>query len=155
MKKLLCILLACLCITPAFAEGVDLSGMSYEELVALKSMINMAMWLSEDWQEVKVPAGLWVIGEDIPEGHWSLSIPQSGSFLIITYGDTLDNSGKRISLYSNVYYHETLWSVNSSSYNEGDLVSVDIDMQEGHYLEIQHGYVIFTPYQGKPSFDFK
>lgn len=155
MKKLLCILLACLCITPAFADDIDLSGMSYDELVRLKNKINLAMWMSDEWQEVKVPSGLWEIGVDIPAGHWTLSAPKDGDYIQILYGDMLKSSGKEISIYGEVYYSEAIWSKGWLGYQEGDLSSIDIDMKEGYYLKIDGGYVIFTPYQGKPSFDFK
>ena len=31
------------------AAEIDLSGMGYEELVALKDRINLAIWKSEEW----------------------------------------------------------------------------------------------------------
>lgn len=155
MKKLLCILLACLCITPAFADDIDLSGMSYDELVRLKDRINLYMWLSDEWQEVKVPSGLWEIGVDIPAGHWTLTANPEASYVQIWYSDSLNESGKDINRYSKQYYSADIWGAEWSYFQEGQLSSIDIDMQEGFYLKIDHGYVIFTPYQGKPSFDFK
>ena len=54
-----------------FAE-VDLSGMSYDELVILKDRIDKTIWDSQEWQEVTVPQGLYKIGEDIPAGKWTI-----------------------------------------------------------------------------------
>lgn len=154
MKKLFCIFLACLCITPAFADDIDLSGMSYNELVRLKNKINIAMWISDEWQEVKVPSGLWKIGEDIPAGHWTLTASPEATYVQMRYGDTLTSLGKEVS-YSGNIYTVTLWGVNSYAYNEGDLNSIDLELKDGYYLQIDSNYVTFTPYQGKPSFDFK
>lgn len=154
MKKLLCILLACLCITPAFADDIDLSGMSYKELVRLKDRINLYMWMSDEWQEVKVPSGLWEIGVDIPAGHWTLTANPNATYVQIQYGDTLNSFGTEVS-YSGKLYTVTLWGKNSYAYDEGDLISIDLELKDGFYLQIHDSYVIFTPYQGKPSFDFK
>ena len=53
MKKLVALVLAIvLSAGIALAEGIDLSGMSYDELVALKDRINLAMWQSDEWQMV-------------------------------------------------------------------------------------------------------
>lgn len=46
----------------ADAAQIDLSAMTYEELVALKDKINLAMWESKDWEEVTVPQGVWTVG---------------------------------------------------------------------------------------------
>lgn len=154
MKKLLCILLACLCITPAFADDIDLSGMSYEELVRLKNRINLYMWLSDEWQEVRVPSGLWEIGVDIPAGHWTLTANPNAAYVQIRYGDTINSIGTEVS-YTGNNYTVTLWGKNSYAYDEGDLTSIDLELKEGFYLHISDSYLIFTPYQGKPSFDFK
>lgn len=142
-------------VTFASAETIDLSGMSYDELVRLKNKINMAMWMSEEWQEVRVPSGLWKIGEDIPAGHWTLTANPGATYVQIVYGDQLKSSGKELSIYGEVYYSETIWATDWYGYEEGQLASIDIDMKEGYYIDIDHGYVIFTPYKGKPSFEFK
>ena len=71
MKRTLCIILAfvlVLTLAPAAFADVDLSGMSFDELVALKDQINLALWNSADWQEVTVPQGVWQVGADIPAG---------------------------------------------------------------------------------------
>ena len=52
-----CILMMLSISTVVFAD-IDLSGMNYDELVALKDQINRAIWNSDDWQEVEVPQGV-------------------------------------------------------------------------------------------------
>lgn len=63
MKKIFALLLA-LFLLPAFslADIPDISGLSYDELVQLNNQINLAMWNSEEWQEVTVPPGTYQIG---------------------------------------------------------------------------------------------
>ena len=68
MKKALVILLVLMVCVCAYAESIDLSGMNYDELLDLRQAVEMAIWNSDGWQEVEVPAGIYVIGEDIPEG---------------------------------------------------------------------------------------
>ena len=55
MKKIIsCVILLALLfsVSPVGSADIDLSGMSYEELVALKDRINLAMWESDEWEEV-------------------------------------------------------------------------------------------------------
>ncbi len=40
-----------------YATDIDLSHMSFEDLVTLKDQINLAIWNSKEWQEVTVPQG--------------------------------------------------------------------------------------------------
>lgn len=155
MKKLLCCVMVCLLMgSVAYAE-IDLSGMTYEELVALKDQINLAIWNSEEWQEVTVPQGVWKIGEDIPEGHWTITCAGDG-WSTIEYGDELNESGKSLSWFGDIYYSEQICSKESIVYDENSSkVSIDLEVKEGNYIIIDYGNVIFTPYAGKPSLGFK
>ena len=77
MKRFLSLLLCLLVVvSPAWsiADLPDISSLSYDELVELKDSINLAIWNSQEWQEVTVPMGVWTVGEDIPVGHWSISL---------------------------------------------------------------------------------
>lgn len=87
MKKLLTVILILALLVPfsAFADLPPLDGLTYDELVELKDQINLAIWNSDNWQEVTVPAGIWKIGEDIPEGHWSIRIGVDDQLAIVTY----------------------------------------------------------------------
>ena len=153
MKKLLTFLLAFLMISPAIAENIDLSSLTYAELVALKDRINLAMWQSEEWQEVTVPEGIWRIGEDIPAGHWTITVKGRGS-ANITYGNKLDRTGKQISFDSGVFFYKVVNGPDNWSFREGDVNYIDIDLIYGYYIDVSGG-VVFTPYAGKPSLGFK
>ena len=74
MKKLLSVILAALILTSAAALAeVDLSGMSYAELLALRNQVQQELITRPEWKEVTVPPGLWTVGEDIPAGSYTLT----------------------------------------------------------------------------------
>ena len=157
MKKLVALLLAIvLSAGIALAEGIDLSGMSYDELVALKDRINIAMWQSDEWQEVTVPQGVWKVGEDIPAGHWTVS-PLSNFHVYISVGKKLNDEKTDIDVWnSNYYIHESIMSEKSKYFDENkDKPSCNLELENGMYVVIDDGSVVFTPYQGKPSLGFK
>lgn len=136
---------------PACAD-FDLSGLSLEELVALKDQLNLAIWQSEDWQEVEVPYGVWRVGEDIPAGHWTLTAGD-GCSLFLRIGTVLDSTGADLEYWDNSWL---LRSHTRSSYDPAkDTESINLILSDGLYLTISEGSVIFTPYAGKPSLGFK
>lgn len=45
------------------------TGMSLSELQAEITEILQAMWKTDEWQEVEVPAGVYKVGEEIPAGE--------------------------------------------------------------------------------------
>lgn len=154
MKRILAILTALiLCPVWCLAE-IDLTGMTYDELVALKDQINLAIWASEEWQEVEVPQGIWVVGEDIPVGRWTIRAAD-GITVYIKWGDTLDASGADISYSHNLYIDEFLYSTTYKNYEKGDSTEVTWELKEGQYILVDDGIVTFTPYSGKPSLGFK
>ena len=154
MKKLLVCVLALILIGCAALAEIDLSGLSYEELVELKDKINLAMWESEEWQEVTVPEGVWVVGEDIPAGHWTIRVAAERDYFYVSVFDEADDLGLNPTNHCTVYEDWDIASPGYSSY--GDIIpeEVDIDMQEGWYFKAG-GAVIFTPYTGKPDLGFK
>ena len=85
MKKLLCVLLI-VCFLPVFALSEDLSSMSYDELIDLHRQLVKEIMSRPEWKEVEVPAGKWIIGEDIPEGSYSVT-PVKNSSVINVYGN--------------------------------------------------------------------
>lgn len=154
MKRMILLLALALLLPVVAAAQADLSGMSYDELVELRDQINLAMWESDEWQEVTVPQGVWVVGEDIPAGHWTIKAADDASSYV-KYGDELDESGKDID-YSPVKISELLISTSASYYNKNsDRTEIDVDAKEGYYFVIDMGSAVFTPYSEKPSLGFK
>lgn len=141
----------------AASADVDLSGMSYDELVALKDRINMAIWESEEWQEVTVPQGVWVVGEDIPVGKWSIKCAASAKRTEISWGDILSNDGTSVDHKNRGDIWVYIYNPNSDYYEGGKVEEYIVDLQAGDYVEIavDEGPAVFTPYSGKPSLGFK
>lgn len=155
MKRIITLVLVLLCLAGvASAEAPNLSGMSYEELVALKEQINLAIWNSQEWQEVEVPQGVWVVGQDIPAGKWTIKAAD-GITANVYWGDELDESGMELSYSSKIFEIELLYSVNYRHYEKGKRTEVTWDMKDGDYFIVDDGIALFAPYSGKPSLGFK
>lgn len=153
MKRIISLLFCLLLVfSISAAEAPDLSAMSFNELVALRDQLNLAIWNSREWQEVTVPAGVWQIGEDIPAGHWTIR-PLPGTYVSVAYCDILDDYGKSVG----IGWHGwggCLTGRSDSDITAGEPREVDLDMVAGMYF-INHGTVIFTPYAGKPDLGFQ
>lgn len=155
MKKVISFVLClALCCSVALAE-VNLSGMSFDELVALKDKINLAIWNSQEWQEVTVPQGVWLVGEDIPEGHWTISCKLK--YARIKTGTVLDDTKQDIDSWnSDFYVYETVTNPEYKYFDAGsDKTQIDLELKAGVYVIIDRGDVVFSPYTGKPSLGFK
>ena len=152
-KRLLAGMMAgALLLGDAASADVDLSGMSYDELVALKDRINMAIWESGEWQEVTVPQGVWVVGEDIPAGKWTVLAPE-GKYNYVKWGSNLDDSGTKLKTFDG---NEMIYSPSYKKFDPlEDRSQLDIELFDGMYFYVDDGTAIFTPYAGKPSLGFK
>lgn len=153
MRKLITLLLIAALLLPALAlaDLPDISGLSYDELVQLKDQINLAMWNSEKWQEVTVPAGVWKVGEDIPAGHWAIRIVGHG-ITSVWYCEQVDELGDPV-CYGAKYKHKTVTSEDFKGFNETYSHVVDFDAHDGWYFLFDKD-VVFTPYTGKPDLGF-
>lgn len=139
----------------AAADQVDLSGMSFDQLVSLRDQLNLAIWNSQEWQEVTVPSGTWEVGEDIPEGHWTITVVD-GAGGNYAYTDVIDKYGKE----PGPKWQGISGILNATRKRDGSYYfpfedrSVDIKMEDGMFF-INTAPVIFTPYAGKPDLGFK
>lgn len=136
MKRLIlfatCLIL-CIVSSAAFAQDVDLSSMSYEDLIALQTQVVKEITSRAEWKEVTVPAGVYEIGVDIPAGHWTITYPGDIAS-IVTYGKELNDSK------TDIYDYDTM------QFLTGENKSFSIDMKEGYHIVIQSAPVVFTPY---------
>ena len=134
-------------------DKYDLSGLSYDDLLNLKEQINLAMWSSEEWQEVEVPQGVWEIGVDIPAGKWTLTMAENGGVWCgLTLCDALDETGTDAARSSGYKWYKQLGRP-GSNYNAPK--QMDIELKEGLFLVIENSDVIFTPFAGKQDLGFK
>ena len=157
MKKLIIVALVLALLLPAAAlsDLPDISRLSYEELVQLKDQINIAMWKSQEWQEVTVPIGVWTVGEDIPVGHWSISLSPTASarWASIKYCDMLNEAGTDAGnqFFCDIYAYLDVAAPDNDRYPQ----TIDLDLKPNTYIIIGNASVVFTPYAGKPSLGFK
>lgn len=85
MKKLVS-LFAALMLIPCFSFAeTDLSGMSVDDLVSLKTAIVGELMARDEVKTVTVPAGEYIVGEDIPAGKYSVAT--SASMVMLTVNE--------------------------------------------------------------------
>lgn len=162
MKKLLAIVLIIAMLIPAacaemgFSDLItlDLSNLTLEQLILLREKIELTMWGTDDWQAVVVPQGVYQIGVDIPAGKWTISATE-GNKCGISIGNSLKPKGD-VAFTGDLSTYESVKSKGWYSYTENvDLTSMDFELAEGYYIQIDYGSAIFTPYAGKPALGFK
>ena len=76
VKKGISVLLVCvfaLSLGVAVAEDVDLSAMTLDELIALKTAIAGELMNRDEIKEAAIPSGVYVVGQDIPVGSYSIT----------------------------------------------------------------------------------
>lgn len=157
MRKITAMLLVLLVIgsmsVQVFAETFDLSGFSWEQLLELKAAISKEQLSRDEWEEVTVPEGVWVVGEDIPAGTWTVRC-KSGYLGTIVWGDKLDESGHDIAYGK----HRDSASVHNPDHDwveDDDLQEYTFEAVDGLYIVIKYGPLVFTPFTGKPDLGFK
>lgn len=153
MKRSFAFVLALLLLfaVPVFADLPDLSGLSFDELIALRDQLNLAIWSSDEWQEVAVPVGIWEVGKDIPAGHWMIT-PPARDFGQVFYCQKYIPSTKKPD-HSHPAHTCVIAGVKSSFANN-TVNYVDYDMEDGWFF-INEVPVTFTPFIGKPDLNFK
>lgn len=140
---------AALFMSSAVAADLDLSSMSFDELVALRDQLNIAIWNSQEWQEVTVPAGVWEVGADIPAGHWTIRCAGDHDISSAIYCDKLDEFGQG----PGKGWRGWNSMMTGTGVSNPGVTSVDLEMAEGMYF-ICRTPMIFTPYAGKPDLGF-
>lgn len=151
MRKILLVVLALLLfVTPALADTIDLSGMSYAELKALQARVNNALWNHPNFECVEVPAGLYKIGTDIPSGRWEIHANPNAWLLTVRYGNKLNSTGTSIA-YSGSD-SKSLTGTDCVFYEEGDASYWTLTLQTGYYIEFEETVIFRKP--SAPAFHF-
>ena len=158
MKRFILILvcLATFLCAVANADTIDLSGMTYDELVELVNEAQRMIMFSDFWQEVEVPQGEYIVGKDIPEGKWLITASPTKVSSI---------SQRRLTKYRNGFELEEegfydyitnaqLTGVETPHYKSYQMDSVTIELVDGDLFCVETGAVIFTPSKGL-GFKFK
>lgn len=157
MKKLCCLALAVALLgtldVPAAAQEVDLAALSWEELVELKAKINLELLTRKEWQEVEVPQGVYVVGEDIPAGKWTVKCFPGQRYCTLHWGDVLKENGHEISYDSTA--EDKAWIHDPELGEPGSMFEYTFEAKEGYYIVVGIASAIFTPYTGKPDLGFQ
>ena len=136
-KALICIILilALLSSIVSVLAEMDFSEMSFNELLEAQEQLTTALWASDGWEEVRVPTGIYKIGEDIPAGRWTISITPDNKYYVTIYtGTELDETG------NSVAYPYTYESIHREQGN----TSVTWTLKDGCYFSVENGDVLFT-----------
>ena len=124
MKRFISLLFALVFAVSVAAADLDLSGMKYDELIALQRQLVAEIMSRPEWKEVTVPAGKWEIGEDIPAGKYSITAASSSIFVDIK----TKNGGDFLFQYLS---------------KKGDAIG-KVTLEKGYSLDIS-GPVVFAP----------
>ena len=165
MKKLVSLVVVLVLVSSvalATTVSFDFSGLSLAQLVEVQQQLTMAMWATEEWQEVEVPQGIWVVGEDIPAGTWTVKCADVGrdSYMMkecdLSWGESLSDNGQSIK-WQGRHDFANIYNPNSEHYDEGEATEYTFTVQDGDYIIIESAYnrAVFTPYAGKPILGFK
>lgn len=152
MKKLLCFLLALLILIHAAAAADEnrFAFNSLEELYQIRAELNSEIMSRYSWEEVTVPAGFYVVGEDIPAGHWTISF-SPGTYAQIEYFKETDETGKRVRDSFVNYYYETLCDPENEMSAYAKIQEIDLELKNGYYFVVYTNPVVFKPYTGRTS----
>ena len=125
MKKLIAFSAAILLMISSAAAAPDLSGYTYDELIALRHYFTLEIMRRPEWKEVTVPSGNWIVGVDIPAGSYSISPSGTGAYIRI-----IDDKGNII--------------VSQGVRNESNSIG-KISVKDAYTIEIETGSLIFAP----------
>ena len=123
MKKLICIVL--ILMLPVIALADDLSSMSFDDLLTLRQQITAEIMSRPEWKEVEVPTGIWIVGQDIPVGFYSIHPAPGGAFL-------------------RIYTDKSKMIINQGIRKENQAVG-KIELLDGYQVEVSDGSLIFSP----------
>lgn len=140
MKKLAAaILTVLLLMSTAYAADIDISGLTFDELLDLQKQVSDALWASPEWQDVAVPAGVYQIGVDIPAGRWELRAQDGYGW--IYYGES---DGVGINTDWDAQYL-TFYLVSDDIEGFESNRSAVINMQDGYFIQLDTGVFFSRP----------
>jgi len=125
-----------------------------EMLEDAKAEMEKRKGSEEPANEVRVPIGVWYVGEDIPEGHYTITVAPDGpsTWGSVKIGTALDETGKSIdSLNSEYYYYEQVRLKGADG--AVTLEEIDYDFKDGGIVIIDHTDMLFKPFV-KPKLGF-
>ena len=135
MKKLAAFILALCLMVPVLSLAdpvtIDLSEMSFEDLVALKNEVNAAIIATGESKDVAVPMGDYIVGRDIPAGAYKASMSRGAVVAMLVIYDKPD--GDILGFYTT---------------SEEDPEIGLIQLEDGNLLEITFAAFVFNKFAG-------
>ena len=150
MGKCIAVILMLALLLPTVASAADLAGVSLDELYELRKAVSAEILSRSKWDSVTVPPGFYVVGEDIPAGHWTIKYTPK-SYAIVMYFSKTDETGKNPDVLYGSYYQANIGAPGNDLETLYDMKEVDLELKEGFYLSIQFASVVFEPYTGRKS----
>jgi len=131
MRKIIAVLIMFALIASS-ACAMDLSGLSLDELHEIRKQVSAEILSRSEWGEVTVPVGFYVVGEDIPAGHWTIKYAP-GEYGVIEYFLNTDDTGKGPADLVFDYYYCGVCDPTNSMASIGDFVSeFDLELKDGY-----------------------
>ncbi len=140
MKKMLVLLCCFVMFFGSASAEIDLSTLTFDELVELQIKINKEITSRPEWKEAKIPSGIYKIGVDIPAGKWTITA--KSSIVTYVYGSKLDEDEAYIDD-DFILISSNLTSESNTLFDWGS--TVNLDLKEGYYLWLD-GETIFAKY---------
>lgn len=127
----------------------------YDFFCAVIDTSKMHIWECEQWQEVEVPQGVWIVGEDIPAGKWTVKCGGETGYVIISWGEFLEDNEEDIRPRGR--YSTGNWVYNKSwyLYKKGQMTEYTFTVKDFDYIVIRNGLAVFTPFVSNPDLGFK
>lgn len=153
MRKLITVILILALILPAaaLAEAQNpFKDYTMEQLYMLLSIVQSEILSRSEWKEVTVPPGNYVIGEDIPAGHWTIKYAP-GEISIIEYFQNANHTGIEP---ADSLYDLNTWGIVDPTHELSSLydrTEIDLQLTEGYHLNVTIGPAIFVPFTGRTS----
>lgn len=139
MKKIITIILVCMLFIPVLANGEELlqkklGDLTFEELSIINYNIQLRMFEKGSLIDgVKVPAGLYVVGTDIPSGTYRIEYRPSDEYDFCSFLATNE---------AEMFGYQTMLGFGGAS------EIGKIELTDGTNIQITRGDVYFYTYTG-------
>ncbi len=136
MKRVISLLLfvfILICLCSAIAEVPDFSKLTDEELLAAQSLMNEEILKRGILKKIKIPAGHYEAGVDIP----------AGKYILTTEDDIGQYNGVQILIYDSEYWFENRNTSNKKHRLMNEIFyspsSCSVELKEGYILYLVNG----------------
>jgi hypothetical protein len=135
MRKLITLLLIAALLLPAaaLADLPDISGLTEAELIELNRKIQLRLFSEKLVEGVEVPPGVYMVGEDIPEGKYRVEYRTENKYSLATF---------------DAYREEPFFSFQSILGYTNPYEIGKIELSNGIKIRIENASLFFYGYSG-------